>query len=207
MNQIKAERIKIARQRKGVSQKELADRLKVTQQTVSNYENGSRVPDGETISNISKILNVMVPYLTGETDDPEGWDLWEEYTGYSEEQIKNEINRMQDAKHILGDENDLQNLITQAIDNLEGMGNTDRGIINRIYRGVIDLQDELTKKYEDPMKLSKLPSLGDSDMKIRPINANLIYDDLDIEAYHRAVDVLIQARRDLSKIANDLRLN
>ncbi|ADA66001.1 Hypothetical protein NCDO2118_2309 [Lactococcus lactis subsp. lactis NCDO 2118] len=202
------ERIKIARQKKGISQKELADLLGLTQQAVSYYEKGSRIPDEHILSVISDILNVPTEYLTGETDDPEGWDLWEDATGYTPEQIKKEIKRMKSANHIVGDDKNLQNLIGQAVSNLSGMGNTDRGILNSLVPKIIDLQHELSKKYEDPEKLDKLPHVGE--MRIRPANittADLIYDDLNDEAYNKAMDILMQARRDLANISSDLRLN
>ena len=202
------ERIKIARQKKGISQKDLADLLGLTQQAVSYYEKGSRIPDEQTLSVISDILNVPTEYLTGETDDPEGWDLWEDATGYTPEQIKKEIKRMKSANHIVGDDKNLQNLIGQAVSNLSGMGNTDRGILNSLVPKIIDLQHELSKKYEDPEKLDKLPHVGE--MRIRPANittADLIYDDLNDEAYNKAMDILMQARRDLANISSDLRLN
>ncbi|KZK13225.1 helix-turn-helix transcriptional regulator [Lactococcus lactis subsp. lactis] len=202
------ERIKIARQKKGISQKDLADLLGLTQQAVSYYEKGSRIPDEQTLSVISDILNVPTEYLTGETDDPEGWDLWEDATGYTPEQIKKEIKRMKSANHIVGDDKNLQNLIGQAVSNLSGMGNTDRGILNSLVPKIIDLQQELSKKYEDPEKLDKLPHVGK--MRIRPGNirtADLIYDDLNDEAYNKAMDILMQARRDLANISSDLRLN
>lgn len=202
------ERIKIARQRKGISQKELADLLGLTQQAVSYYEKGSRIPDEQILSVISDILNVPTEYLTGETDDPEGWDLWEDATGYTPEQIKKEIKRMKSANHIVGDDKNLQNLIGQAVSNLSGMGNTDRGILNSLVPKIIDLQHELSKKYEDPEKLDKLPHIGE--MRIRPANirtADLIYDDLNDEAYNKAMDILMQARRDLANISSDLKLN
>lgn len=202
------ERIKIARQKKGISQKDLADLLGLTQQAVSYYEKGSRIPDEQTLSVISDILNVPTEYLTGETDDPEGWDLWEDATGYTPEQIKKEIKRMKSANHIVGDDKNLQNLIGQAVSNLSGMGNTDRGILNSLVPKIIDLQQELSKKYEDPEKLDKLPRVGK--MRIRPANittADLIYDDLNDEAYNKAMDILMQARRDIANISSDLRLN
>ena len=202
------ERIKIARQKKGISQKELADLLGLTQQAVSYYEKGSRIPDEQILSVISDILNVPTEYLTGETDDPEGWDLWEDATGYTPEQIKKEIKRMKSANHIVGDDKNLQNLTGQAVSNLSGMGNTDRGILNSLVPKIIDLQHELSKKYEDPEKLDKLPHVGE--MRIRPANittADLIYDDLNDEAYNKAMDILMQARRDLANISSDLRLN
>ena len=203
------ERIKIARQKKGISQKDLADLLGLTQQAVSYYEKGSRIPDEQTLSVISDILNVPTEYLTGETDDPEGWDLWEDATGYTPEQIKSEIQRMKTANHIVGDEENLQNLIAQAVKNLEGEGNTDRGIINSLVPKIIDLQQELSEKYEDPNKLSEFPKIGSS--RMIPANKlysqDLIYDDLNAEAYSKAVNILIQARRDLANIVNDMRLN
>ena len=202
------ERIKIARQKKGISQKDLADLLGLTQQAVSYYEKGSRIPDEQILSVISDILNVPTEYLTGETDDPEGWDLWEDVTGYTPEQIKKEIKRMKSANHIVGDDKNLQNLIGQAVSNLSGMGNTDRGILNSLVPKIIDLQHELSKKYEDPEKLDKLPHVGE--MRIRPANittADLIYDDLNDEAYNKAMDILMQARSDLANISSDLRLN
>lgn len=201
-------RIKIARQKKGISQKQLAKELALTQQAVSHYESGSRIPDDEVLYDISKILSVPVEYLKEETDDPDGWDLWEKNTGYTPEQIKDEIKRMKLANHILGDKNDLQNLIGQAVANLGGTGNTDRGILDSVAYKLTDLQFELSHKYEDPQKLDKLPHVGK--MRIRPANieiANLIYDDLNVEAYSKAIDILIQARRDLASISNDLRLN
>ena len=203
------ERIKIARQKKGISQKKLADLLGITQQAVSYYENGNRVPDEEILSTISEILNVPPQYLTGETNDPDGWDLWEKATGHTPEQIKSEIQRMKTANHIVGDEENLQNLIAQAVQNLEGEGNTDRGIINSLVPKIIDLQQELSEKYEDPNKLSEFPKIGSS--RMIPANKlysqDLIYDDLNAEAYSKAVNILIQARRDLANIVNDMRLN
>ncbi|MES5942822.1 MULTISPECIES: helix-turn-helix transcriptional regulator [unclassified Bacillus cereus group] len=204
-------RIKIARQRKGISQKELAEKLNITQQAVSYYEKGSRIPDENMLLEISQILTVPVEYLTEETNDPDGWDIWEKNTGYSIEEIQSEIKRIKYANHVVGDESDLQNLIKQAVANLAGIGNTDRGIINKIAGDIISLQNELNEKYEDPRKTAKLPSLGEQGrMKIYPAaikSAELIFDDLSAEAYEKAIDVLIKARRDLQKISNDLRLN
>ncbi|QWH59852.1 XRE family transcriptional regulator [Bacillus mycoides] len=204
-------RIKIARQRKGISQKELAEKLNITQQAVSYYEKGSRIPDENMLLEISQILTVPVEYLTEETNDPDGWDIWEKNTGYSIEEIQSEIKRIKYANHVVGDESDLQNLISQAVANLEGIGNTDRGIIDEIARDISRLQNELNKKYEDPRKIAKLPSFGGKEgMKIYPAtikSAELIFDDLSAEAYEKAIDVLIKATRDLRKISNDLRLN
>lgn len=60
--------IKIARESKGISQKSLADYLKVSQQSVSLYENGGREPKLDTWKKIADFLDVSVPYLQGLDD-------------------------------------------------------------------------------------------------------------------------------------------
>lgn len=49
----------------GLTQKELADILNVSQQTISQWENRSTVPDALTIISISKYFNVSSDYLLG----------------------------------------------------------------------------------------------------------------------------------------------
>ena len=44
----------------GLHQNELAERLHCSKQTISNYENGRRVPDLETINNLASILGTTV---------------------------------------------------------------------------------------------------------------------------------------------------
>lgn len=200
-------RIKIARERKGISQKKLAEMLDITQQAVSYYENGNRVPDEYTLEMIAYLLDVPVEFLIGETDDPDGWDLWESATGFKVDTIKNEIKRMQKANHVVDEPNNLQILIGQAVNNLEGRGNTDRGIINHIAYEIIKLHDELRNRYEDPQKIKKF--LVDDNISIRPATLNneeIIYDDLNALAYEKSMSILKHARRELQKIPNDLKL-
>ena len=201
-------RIKDARQLRGISQIKLAEKLNVTQQAISYYENGSRTPDDETLEKLSLILQVPSEYLTGETDDPDGWDLWEKATGYNAEQISKEISRMKTSHHVVGDSENLQNLIAQAVRNLDGHGNTDRGILYDIAYKITELQSDLQKRYEDPRKLNQLP--GEGTVRIRPANLKseeIIYEDLSPSAYEKAIDVLIEARRDLQRISNELYLD
>lgn len=202
--------IKKARQLRKIPQNELAKKLDITQQAISRYENSSRTPDEKTWEKIALILQVPVEFLKGETDDPDGWDLWEKNTGYSIQEIKNEIKRIKNANHVIGDEHDLQNLIGQAVANLSGIGNTDRGILDKIARDIHSLQAELINKYEDPKKIEKLPGFEkNGNIKIRSAATkpvDFIFDDLNPDAYERALDILIQARRDLQNISNDFRL-
>ena len=61
--------IKIAREKAGISQKEIAITLGVAQPTVSGWENGRRVLAGDKLVKLAKILNVTVDYLLGNSND------------------------------------------------------------------------------------------------------------------------------------------
>lgn len=58
-----AERIKVLRKSKGLSQEELADRIGVSRQAVSKWESGHNVPDPEKIILLSAALEVTTDYL------------------------------------------------------------------------------------------------------------------------------------------------
>ena len=57
--------LKRARKNKKMTQKQLADILKVEQSTISNYEKGLRHPPSSTLIGIAKVLDVSVDYLLG----------------------------------------------------------------------------------------------------------------------------------------------
>lgn len=52
--------IKLLRQQKNLTQKELGDILHVSNKTISKWENGRGLPDIETIKRIAEVLNVKV---------------------------------------------------------------------------------------------------------------------------------------------------
>jgi transcriptional regulator with XRE-family HTH domain len=58
------------RNSKGMTQKQLAERLGVTIRTITNYENGSREPNIKTLIALTQIFGVSADYLLGLTDDP-----------------------------------------------------------------------------------------------------------------------------------------
>lgn len=55
--------IKKFRQSQNMSQEELAERLNVTRQAISNWETGKTQPDIDTLHNISMILGVTIEEL------------------------------------------------------------------------------------------------------------------------------------------------
>lgn len=63
MNAFFADTLKRLRAEKGLSQRELAERMYVTRSTVARWENGSRLPDATMISRIAECLSVNVGTL------------------------------------------------------------------------------------------------------------------------------------------------
>lgn len=63
-------RLKEARKRKGLMQKEMAEYLGITPRSFQQYEGGKRRPDYETLVAIADHLGVTLDYLFGRTDEP-----------------------------------------------------------------------------------------------------------------------------------------
>lgn len=56
--------------KKGMSQRELAERAGVTEVSMSRYINGNRIPKAMQLANIARVLGVTSEYLLGkEADD------------------------------------------------------------------------------------------------------------------------------------------
>ena len=56
------------RKEKGVRQIDIANMLKVSKQCYSNYENGLREPDFNTLQKLSEYFGVSIDYILGNTD-------------------------------------------------------------------------------------------------------------------------------------------
>lgn len=70
-------RIKTLRTERGWIQKDLAERLNVSKQVISAYENGQRRPDLDTLQRMAEIFGVTSDYLLGQSisQDSSGEDL------------------------------------------------------------------------------------------------------------------------------------
>lgn len=55
-----AEKIKLARTKSGMTQKEVASRMEISQQAYGQYESGKREPKPETVARIANALGVSV---------------------------------------------------------------------------------------------------------------------------------------------------
>jgi transcriptional regulator with XRE-family HTH domain len=58
-------RLKELREHRGLTQKDLAQRLNLTQSTIAYYENGKKLPTVETLLSLAKFFNVSTDFLLG----------------------------------------------------------------------------------------------------------------------------------------------
>lgn len=63
------ENLKLARERKGLSQKDVAEKIGVAKSTYSLYESGNREPNVQTIKKIADLLKITADELLG-LDEP-----------------------------------------------------------------------------------------------------------------------------------------
>lgn len=59
------ERIRILRERRGISQTYLASKLGIPNQSLSNYERGYRIPPSDVLKKIADFFQISVDYLLG----------------------------------------------------------------------------------------------------------------------------------------------
>ena len=62
-------RIRIERMEKGITQNELARMLGMTQDSISLWEKGKRIPDTQYVISLCKVFGVSADYLLGLEDD------------------------------------------------------------------------------------------------------------------------------------------
>ena len=65
-------RIATERKRLDLTQEELAEKLNISQKSISKYETGARKPSFETLTEMAKLFNVSTDYLLGISDSRTG---------------------------------------------------------------------------------------------------------------------------------------
>jgi len=78
-------RIKIALQRRGWDQSDLARKMNVSRATVSRWASNSRAPSPDTLREMADLLNVSIDWLTGRTDDPSPPDPYPDFDPLAED--------------------------------------------------------------------------------------------------------------------------
>ena len=94
-------RLTECREKAGLSKRETAKRIDVSQPSYVRYENGTRIPSIQVVTAIANVLNTSVAYLTGQTDlntpdfiliskdaSPALFSLIESCKDYDEDQLK-----------------------------------------------------------------------------------------------------------------------
>lgn len=86
------ENLKNARERRGLSQKEVAEKIGVAKSTYSLYESGNREPNVQTIKKIADLLKITADELLGLDEEPQTIVAHfdgDEYTEGELEEIRN----------------------------------------------------------------------------------------------------------------------
>ena len=65
------ERLRLTRNEKGVSQKQVADGVNITEVGYQNYEVGRRKPNFDVLISLADFFNVSLDYLVGRSDNPQ----------------------------------------------------------------------------------------------------------------------------------------
>ena len=64
-----AERLKTLRLEAKMTQKDISNKLKISQPTYQRYEKSEREPNQEMVQKIANLFNVSIDYLFGNTDE------------------------------------------------------------------------------------------------------------------------------------------
>jgi transcriptional regulator with XRE-family HTH domain len=115
-------RLRELRKVHGLSQQELADRLKISKSSINMYERGEREPGIDTLENIADFFNVDLSYLTGKSDNPQSANIWSEFDEkFDTEKLSLESKLRNEIKNVYGaDTVDAVNLFTQLDDTDKG---------------------------------------------------------------------------------------
>ncbi|MGN9864670.1 helix-turn-helix domain-containing protein [Bacillus swezeyi] len=74
-----ADRLKFLREKAGLTQKFVAQKIGVKNNTLSSYESGKRQPDYETTKKLADLYDVSIDFLlTGKEHENSSDDMWKE---------------------------------------------------------------------------------------------------------------------------------
>lgn len=170
---------------------DVAKVLGVGTNTISRYETGKREPKIETWDKLAMFFQVPTSYLMGLSNDINGWDEWAKNTGYSVEQIKNEIKRLIDTKR-LDASSDVQHQISQAVQSLDGSSySTTQGVQKEMVFQLTRLIGNVNRAFLEPPEEKN--GLKVQSFKVRK--------DMDEQAYNKIIDALTNAKNEIGQIA------
>ncbi len=210
-------RLKSIRNAKGLSYQQLADAYNkeadnfsvfghvekhITAQTIENIENGNYQPTKREWQLLSYALNVPQFYLAGHSNDKTGWQEWAEATGYSVEQLQNEVKRLIDTNR-LDANSDKQHQIDYAVKSLDGHEpTTTSGVMNGVQEKIHDLLNYVDDAFlitetTQPVSKSKYGIIHNNP------NDTHVRKDMDKATYKQIVDILNKTNLKLGQVSNN----
>lgn len=95
------ENLKVAREHKGMSQKDVAEKIGVAKSTYSLYESGNREPNVQTIKKISDVLSTSADRLLGLEEEPQVDTLAAHFDGneFTDDEMTEIINFVEFVKN------------------------------------------------------------------------------------------------------------
>lgn len=126
-----AERIRILRERDGMSQNDLAAKLELSRSSISMYEAGERVPSTYVYQAMADLFNVDLDYIMGRSDKT---TVLPEWLDYENKALGNTIyiNRTLSAMRQLNEEG--QKIVANQAELVKASGKYDRAKSERIYK-------------------------------------------------------------------------
>lgn len=162
--------IKSLRVEKGLSQKQLAEVLNVAQNTVSNWENGTREPDLPTIRKLAEYFNVSTDFLLGKTGFRNPTDLFEHWSGHNNPFFESPF----DFGRLLKEEREAQNISIKEV--AEGLGITESDVSD-IEDGILPINYEWAEKYANLLgtSVSEIFCSANMDSSLNDIPLELLH--------------------------------
>ena len=116
-----AKNLRLLRKLRGITQSELAQAINTTRSCISNYENDTRQPDGETIEIIASYFDVSTDYLLGRSS------------------VRMSIRTEAELRELEEISNELHSITRLDL----------RGVSNKVKCAVLEYYDFLTKQKKD----------------------------------------------------------
>lgn len=107
---LRIDRLRAARERRGLSQRDLSKLLEIGDNQINKYENGGAEPSLRVLYRIAEQLGVTADYLIGLSDDPHG---------YMSADLRTDERQLLDA-YTVGDSTTILKLVTDRLRLLEG---------------------------------------------------------------------------------------
>lgn len=194
-------RIKELREKNSLTLRGLGKEINMSSSRISQYETGKREPKIETWNKLAEYFNVPTSYLMGLSDDIEGWDEWAKNTGYTVQQIKNEIARLINTDRLDKNTN-IQHQIGQAVKSLDyDSYSTTQGVQHELVFQLTSLISKVNGAFLEPINKKNMSfeeiSKANSNRKVRK--------DMDEKAYKEIIDALTDAKNKIGQIPIDKR--